>query len=263
MQYGAQQLFPKVAHYLENDPETKIILSPTWANGTDVVAHFFLGDPLPIQIGSIDGYMFHRQPLDQNTLFVMTPDEYWLTIESGKFKNIRVEETIPYPNDKPGFYFLRLEYVDEIDRILEGESQQRRILRSAQVMLDGEPVQVRHSMLDIGEAQHMFDGDQHTLARTFEANPAVIELTYLTSRPMSGVSVIIGSTEAEIRALLYPASNSDPVEFIKTFQGSVEEPEAVFDFGESTLMQVLRLEIRDLRQVEPANVHIWEIRTKE
>jgi hypothetical protein len=118
-------------------------------------------------------------------------------------------------------------------------------------------------MLDIGEAQHMFDGDQHTLARTFEANPAVIELTYPTSRPISGVSVIIGSTEAEIRALLYPAMNSDPVEYIKTFQGSVEQPEAVFDFGESTLMQVLRLEIRDLRQVEPANVHIWEIRTKE
>jgi len=263
MQYGAQQLFPKVADYLENDQQTKIILSPTWANGTDVVARFFLGDPLPIQMGSIDGHMFHRQPLDQNTLFVMTPDEYRLTIESGKFKNIQVEETIPYPNGKPGFYFLRLEYVDEIDRILEEESQQRRILRSAQVMLDGEPVQVRHSMLDIGEAQHMFDGDQHTLARTFEANPAVIELTYPTSRPISGVSVIIGSTEAEIRVLLYPALNSDPVEYIQTFQGSVEQPEAVFDFGESTLMQVLRLEIRDLRQVEPANVHIWEIRTKE
>jgi hypothetical protein len=263
MQYGAQQLFPKISDHLENDPETKIILSPTWANGTDVVARFFLGDPLPIQMGSIDGFIFHRQPLDRNTLFIMTPDEYRLTNESGKFKNIQVEETLPYPNGKPGFYFLRLEYVDEIDTILEKERQERSILRVAQVIINGEPVQVRYSLLDIGEAQNMFDGDQYTLGRTFEANPAVIELTYPTPRTISGVSVIIGSTEAEIRALLYPASNSDPVEYIKTFQGSVEQPEAVFDFGASTQMQVLRMEIRDLRQVEPGNVHIWEIRTKE
>jgi len=263
MQYGAQQLFPKISDHLENDPETKIILSPTWANGTDVVARFFLGDPLPIQMGSIDGYIFHRQPLDRNTLFIMTPDEYQLTVESGKFKNIQVDETLPYPNGKPGFYFVRLEYVDEIDTILEKERQERSILRVAQVLINGEPVQVRYSMLDIGEVQNMFDGDRYTLGRTFEANPAVIELTYPTPRTISGVSVIIGSTEAEIRALLYPASNSDPVEYIKTFQGSVEQPEAVFDFGASTQMQVLRMEIRDLRQVEPGNVHIWEIRTKE
>jgi hypothetical protein len=263
MQYGAQQLFPNIADYLENESKTKIILSPTWANGSDVLARFFLGDPLPIQMGSINGHMFHRQPLDQDTLFVMTPDEYQLTIESQKFENIQVEETIPYPNSKHGFFFVRLEYVDEIDIILEGESQQRRILRSAQVMIDGEPVQVRYSMLDIGVVQHMFDGDQHTLGRTFEANPAVIELAYPTPRSISGVSVIIGSTEAEIKALVYPALNSDPVEYIKTFQGSVEQPEAEFDFGESTLMQVLRLEIRDLRQAEPANIHIWEIGTKE
>ncbi len=262
MQYGAQQLFPKIDNYLEDNPQIKIILSPNWANGSDVLARFFLGEPLPIQMGSIDGFMVYRQPLDQHSLLVMMPEEYQQAIESGKFKNIRVEETLPYPNGKPGFYFVRLEYVDEIDTILDEERRKRSVLRSSKIMIHGEPVRVRYSMLDIGEVNDMFDSDPHSLGRTFEANPAVVELTYPTPRSISGVSIIIGSTEAEIRALLYPTLNSEPVEFISTFQGSLEQPEVIFDFGESTPMQVLRLEVRDLRQDEPANVHIWEIMTK-
>jgi 4-amino-4-deoxy-L-arabinose transferase-like glycosyltransferase len=260
MQYGAQQLYPKVSGFLERHPETKIILSPTWANGTDIVARFFLGDPMPIEMGSVDGHLFQRRPLDQNTLFVMTPDEYQQTIESGKFKQINVEDSLAYPNGKTGFYFVRLAYVDHIDQILEGERQQRSALRSARILLDGEPVQAKHSMLDIGEVQGMFDGDQHSLGRTFEANPAVIELTFPTTRSIGGVSVIIGSTEVEIRALLYPPLNGRSIEYLKTFHGTIEQPEAVFEFGESTPVETFRLEVRDLRQGEPGNVHIWEIK---
>jgi hypothetical protein len=116
-------------------------------------------------------------------------------------------------------------------------------------------------MLDMGEVGHIFDGDPHTLGRTFEANPAVIELLYPTPRTIRGVSVIIGSTEAEIRAVLQPDSSSEPLEFTKTFQGSIQQPEVIFDFNEATQTSILRLEIRDLHQAEPGNVHIWEITT--
>jgi hypothetical protein len=259
MQYSAQKLFPKVGSYLEQDPDTKIILSPTWANGTDIVARFFLNDPLPIEIGSVNGHLIRRRPLDEETLFVMTPDEYQQTVNSKKFKRIDVEDTLAYPNGNPGFYFVRLAYVDNIDEIMEAERQQRSELRSTQISLDGELVQVKYSMLDIGEAKSMFDGDQHSLARTFEANPALIEIAFATSRPISGVSVIIGSTEVELRVLLYPTSTATPIEHQKTFHGTIEQPEAIFDFGEIAQIESLRLEVRDLRQVEPGNVHVWEI----
>jgi hypothetical protein len=193
----------------------------------------------------------------------MTPDEYQQTIESGKFKLINVDEILAYPNEMPGFYFVRLAYVDNIDQILDAERQQRSALRSARILLDGDPVHLKHSMLDIGEAQSMFDGDQHSLGRTFEANPAVIELTFASPRSISGVSVIIGSTDVELRALLYAPSNAGPYEYQKTFNGTIEQPEADFDFGESTQVETFRLEVRDLRQEEPANVHIWEIKLLE
>jgi hypothetical protein len=261
MQYGAQQLFPRVASILEEDPQTEIILSPTWANGTDVIARFFLGDPLPIQIGSVDGHISRLRPLERDTLFVMTPAEYQLAQESGKFMDIQVGETLPYPNGVPGFYFVRMSYVDQIEQIMEQERQERMVLRSKEIMIAGEPVLVKYSLLDMGEVELIFDGDPHTLGRTMEANPAIIELEYPTPRTFHGVSVIIGSTEVEISAALFPGYTSTPVEFVKTFQGSVEQPEADFEFTTPTRAQKLRLEIRDLRQSEPGNVHLWEIST--
>lgn len=260
MQYGAQQLFPKIADRLKEDPQIKVYLSPNWANGTDIVARFFLNDPLPVEMGSVDGHLVRHRPLDQNTLFVMTPDEYQQTNESGKFKQISVEDTLSYPNGKVGFYFVRLAYVDDIESILEAERAQRSVLRSARILLDGDTVQMKHSLLDMGEAHSMFDSDQHSLGRTFEANPAVIELAFDTPRSISGVSVIIGSTEVEIRALLYPPSKTTPIEHLKTFHGTIEQPEAVFKFGESSQVEALRIEVRDLRQGDPGNVHIWEIK---
>ena len=259
LQYGAQQLFPEIEDYIDRDPQTKIILSPTWANGTDVVARFFLGDPLPIEMGSIDGHIFQHLPLDTNTIFVMTPDEYQQTITSGKFEDIQIVKTLPYPDGEPGFYFTRLKYVDEIDLILEEERDQRRILRSAIIEQNGEPVQVKYSMLDIGQVHNMFDGDPHSLGRTLEANPAVIELTFSGPRSISGLSVIIGSTEAEVRVQLFTTLGTEPIEYMKILQGTVDQPGASFNFGETTLAKAIRLEIRDLHQAEPGNVHIWEI----
>jgi hypothetical protein len=259
LQYGAQELFPKIQDHLEVDPELDIILSPTWANGTDIVARFFLSDPLPIQIGSIDGHLFQQLPLDDNMLFVMTSEEFQKAQESDKFTDIQVTDTLAYPDGDPGFYFVKLNYVEEIASVLAKEQEERRVLRSAVIDLDGEAVQVKHSLLDIGEAAHMFDGDEHTLGRTMEANPAIVELNFSESRPISGVSVIIGSTEAEIRASLFPTVGSQSIEYAEIFQGTVSQPEAVFDFGETTIVQSMRLEVSDLRQGEPANVHIWEI----
>jgi hypothetical protein len=263
LQYGAHQLFPKIEGYLEADPDVEILLTPTWANGTDSVARFFLDDPLPIKLGSIDGHMIQGLPLGSNMLFVMTAGEYKMMLNSGKFELIQVEETLPYPNGETGFYFVRLNYVEDIDSIFETEREQRRALRTGVIELDGEEVQVRYSLLDIGEISNMFDSDQHTLARTFEANPAIVELIFPDQQPVSGVSIIIGSTEAEVRALLYPNLDSQQIERVKTFQGTVEQPEATLDFGDSTLVRSMRLEIRDLRQTEPANVHIWEISIQE
>lgn len=259
MQYGARQLFPLIRKMLEESPQIRVIISPTWANGTDVVARFFLDDNLAYQMGSIDGHLHQYLPLDESTLFVMTPDEYQKALASGKFKDIRIERTLPYPNGQPGFYFAHLTYIDDIQTVLAQEREQRKILRTDTVTIDGEPVQVQYSMLDIGEPGYMFDGDPNTLSRTFEANPAIVELTFPRPKTISGFSMIIGSTEVEIKALLSEKKDVLPIEFFGTFQGTIDQPEITFNFGGPVTATILRLEVRDIHQGEPANVHIWEI----
>ncbi len=259
MQYGAQQVFSAIKDYLKEKPGTAIVFSPNWANGADVLARFFLPDPLPIQIGSIDGYLYQHLSLNMSTLFVMTPEEYDQAQTSGKFKQIEIEKTLPYPNGQPGFYFAHLEYADNIDDILATEKEARRALQETELKIDDQLVKARFSMLDLGQLADMFDGNPDTLARTLEANPLVIELTFPEPRSISGLSIKLGSTEARLTAQLYSDPEIRPVEFVQDLSGNVDNPEATMNFDQAVQTKVLHLEIQDLHQDEPGHVHIWEI----
>jgi hypothetical protein len=259
MQYGARQIFPAVQAKLAEKPPPNIIVTHSWANGADVLARYFLGDPLPVLPSTIDAYIFQHLPIEENTLFVMTPEEYALAQDSGKFTDIRVEQTLPYPNGQPGFYFVHLRYVDNIDEILAAEQEQRRVLQEGEVLIDGQPVQVRYPLLDMGEVESMFDGNPDTLGRTLEANPAVIELIFSEPISLQALSAIIGSTQAEIRVLVYPQSGGSPKEYLQVLQGSVEKPKVSLKLPVAPLANKLRLEIRDVDQPEPGHIHIWEI----
>ena len=81
---------------------------PSWANASDLIARFTLGDPLPVVMESIYGYINEPQELSPQHLFVMIPEEYETALKSDKFADIEVLRTLPYPNGEPGFYFVRL-----------------------------------------------------------------------------------------------------------------------------------------------------------
>ena len=259
MQYGARQVFEAAQEYLQNKPETEIILSPTWANGTDILARYFLGDPLPLKLGSIQGHIDAPQPLDENTLFIATPEEYRLILESDKFSEVVLDRSLAYPDGSPGFYFLRLHYSDAAQAIFDAEAEQRRQLQNAEVQLNGQRVQARHSMFDMGEIAQAFDGDSHTFVRSLEANPLVIELVFPEVVHLGGLSLIIGSANTEISALTSLSPDGPTQQFSVAYHGSVDQPEAHLDFGQVVALQHLRIEILDRQQPEPAHIHVWEI----
>ena len=259
LQYGAQQVFRAVERYAAANPGKTIIFSPNWANGTDVVARFFLKDPGIIQMGSIEGHMVSRKPLDENTFFVMTPYELETAAASGKFTDIRVEDVLPCPNQKPCFYFIHLSYVANIDDILAAEAAERRVLKSGTVLINGQSVAVRFSDMDMGNIQTLFDGDLRTVGRTSEANPFVIVLTFPQPTTFKGMAVTIGSIEARITARFYPTPDEPPLEYVHQAKGDVMKPDISFDFPEAVTAQVVRLEILNPNEEEPAHIHVWEI----
>src|SRR5688572_4461743 len=128
MQYGGFQIFDIIDQYKRDHPETRIIFSPDWANGADVVARFFLDDFSSIQMGSVRGHIVQKLPLDDNTLFILTPLEYDLLKASEKLTDVQVEKIVPYPDGNPGFYFIHMRYVDNIDEIFAAERAARQVL---------------------------------------------------------------------------------------------------------------------------------------
>jgi 4-amino-4-deoxy-L-arabinose transferase-like glycosyltransferase len=262
MQYGARQLFAEVEAYSHAHPDAQLLVSPVWANGPDLLARFFLPQNLPVSLGSIGAYMVRYQAIDPQQVFVMTADEYQQVLSSGKFRDIHVDDTLPYPNGKTGFYFVNLSYVDNIQSILAGEQQLRHKLIENQVTIDGQTVKIRHSLLDMGSIQDIFDGNPHSVARTMEANPFIIELTFPEPRQISGFTMIVGDTELKLRILLYTPQAPEPVEYTFSIDTSTQNPQGTVDFPQTQWVSVFYLEIKDLRQGEPGNVHLWELTFK-
>jgi hypothetical protein len=259
VQYGAFQIFDVIKAYRLEHPGTRIVFSPNWSNGTDVVARFFLGDSFPFfQMGSIQGHIDNKLPLPEDTVFIAIPEEYARVTASNKFTNLQIDQTVPCPDGNTCFYFIRLRYVDNVDEIFAAEKESRRQLLETDVIVGGQSAHLRYSMLDMGEPQLLFDENLFSVVRTLEANPLVVELTFDEPRQIDGLSVRIGSSYIDVTAWLYPDPEGPPVEYKFGGQGRLDEPDIAMDFPEPVFTQKVRLEMLE-NVSEPAHVHIWEI----
>jgi 4-amino-4-deoxy-L-arabinose transferase-like glycosyltransferase len=262
MQWGGRQVFGRVREALAKDPHARYIVSPDWLNGADVVARFFLYDPLPVSMEVIDGFMKQKLPLYPDTTFVMTREEYERAVSSGKFSPLRVEQVIRYPDGRPGFYFVKLSYAPDFEQILASEAARRRQLVETPVTIDGEQVQVRHSKIDLGSAQAMFDDDPGTVARTAEANPFVVEWEFGTSRTLRELEIGIGSIEDRITVRLAEAADAKPVTYSETLEGTMQKPDVVLRFPRPTVARFVRIEVFCPGRMEPDHIHIFGIRLR-
>jgi 4-amino-4-deoxy-L-arabinose transferase-like glycosyltransferase len=263
MQYGAFQIFDIVEQYIKDHPEAQIIFSPDWANGTDVVARYMLDDPSRIQIGSVRGHITQKLPLDDNVFFIMTPQEYDMVMENAKLTDVDIDTIIPYPDGNPGFYFVHLRYVDNIDEIFAAEKAARQASQESSVTIDGEEVKLRYPYLDSDfQAESIalvFDNDPYTVAKTYENNPFVIEMTFPAPRTVKGFSIIIGSAKVQIKLKCYPTPGAEPTTYTFDGQGTKQQPELSFDLPTATQAQVLQVEVLDLLAPDLAKIHIWEL----
>ena len=262
MQYGASQLFGAIKVYLAQNPSANLIVSPSWSNGTNTVARFFFDDPMPFTMGSIEGYFTRRQKLDLNTLFVMIPSEYQEMLLSGKFTNISIEKMLSYPDGKPGFYFVHLRYVDNIDQILAGEESARQILQQAALTIAGGSTRVSYSYLDMGPIDNLFDNDPGSLIRTMEANPLVVQIDFDQPQPIKGLIVRVGGVETNVKVVMQDAGGNQLLADAQTVPEVPDPRDVSFDFNTTYNVSHLRLEVKNVIDGEPSHVHLWQVTFK-
>jgi hypothetical protein len=258
MQYGGRQLFGEIKTYLREHPDAHLIVSPSWANGTDVIARFFFNDPLPFEMGSAKGYYLEAKLIDANTVFVMIPEEFD-QLPRERFKSIDVLKTLPYPDGKPGFYFVHLQYVDNIADVVAKEREAKRQLQSQELVIAGETVKVSVPALDIGEAKNMFDGDLNTLARSAGINPMQVKLEFPSVREYHGVKVHIGGARTKLRVLVWKEGVADPLEFTQEAAESSVMRDIQVDFQGAIPTRQVLVEVTNTLDTEEGFVHVWEI----
>lgn len=264
MQYGAEQLFDDVIPAeLAANPQIRIMVTSSWANGANRFAEFFLTptEQERVQFRGIDYYLFEQNDLT-NSLLVLTPGEYERAIASGKFKEVAVDRVLPYPDGTPGFYFVRPVYADHVAEVFAAEAAARRLPVEESLTLNGETLTVIHSLFDAGSLPDLFDGDAFTLVRGLEANPLVVEVHYPTPRPLTGLELDLGSMASfSVTVTLTPASGS-PLVYGEIYNGLPRDPHVSLPFAgaaATTPVSVARIEIKNLLETDRAQIHVREV----
>jgi hypothetical protein len=258
MQYGGEQVFGAVVEHLEAYPGDTVFVSPSWANGTHILDQFFLPDENRVHLANQSNFINEEGDLDESTLLVLTPEEFAEAQKSDKLEDIRVIRTLPYPNGLPGFYFTRMRYSPEAEAIFAEEHAARLLPITEEFILDGQRVQIQHPLFDLGELAHLFDGDEFTFVRTYEANPALIILTFEQPRLLHGVSVTTGSMDIDLSVRVIPDEDAEPRAYSYIYTNLPNDPTVELAFGEGTQAISIEIEILGLN-LNDIKVHLREL----
>lgn len=260
MQYGASQVFGEAKTWLKENPESEIIISPIWTNGTNEVARFFFKDPVPVQLAGMEGYLEREQTIKPNDVFVATYDEFNKLSESEKITNIDVKKILPYPNGEPGFYFLTMQYSAKAADIFAAERALRHMLVSEpSVLPNGRSITVSHSQFDMGSAADLFDGNNETVTRTLEANPMRINIDFGNQKALNGVTLRVGGVESRLTVTVFPVDEPNPVVFSADKEQTVDPQDVSISFGKVLMSARMDIEVLSVNDSEPAHVHVWEV----
>jgi F0F1-type ATP synthase assembly protein I len=260
MQWGARQLFQvAIPAYLLNNPTQRLIVSPSWANGTDVFLPYFDVDTGRVTLRNIDHYIQRKQPLDPSLTFVMLADEVERANASGKFAPIKIERVIIAPDGSPQFNFARVQYADNADAVFDAELTAKQQPITSTVLIAGEPALLTHSRLDMGEPQNAFDGDTFTLLRGESANPLLLEINFATPRAVTGLDATFAQMDFDLKVVLTSADGTQR-QYAETYRGLSGEPTIALEFPDAPddIIRV-RLDITQLNPPEEVHIHVREV----
>jgi hypothetical protein len=256
MQWGARQVYATAMDFLKHHPERTLYISPNWTFQAEVVRSFFAPGEEQIRIGTTDAVIGNIDPHLDRKAFVLMPDEYERVRSSGRFEEPEVDEIISYPNGLPGFYFVRLAYVDDIQEIVQSEQAERHRLDEAKVRIGDHLVRVRHTPVE-GELMNFFDGNPDSLAKTKGINPLLVELNFDQAVLLAGITARVGAEQVQITVTLEGEDGQREYTVQGDQGGPYKDVPVVFDKPERVTK--LRFTLLDENEPETNIVHLWEL----
>ena len=265
MQYGAQQVFQDtVAAELEQDPDLRMVVSPSWANGTEQFAAFFVPKELSprLSMGQPINYIDALKTGQTNIVFVATSAEYQKLREDPKFTGIQVHKTTLYPNGEPGFYLISLKASANIDEIIATEFEENRKPVEDSLELNGQTFRVIHSPIGSGRLEDVFDNDPLTFARVKSANPFFFDLYPPAPISTHGIVVQTGAMpDFTLTVSLYAPGATEPVVYTRTCKNLPADPQVTMSFANGPEKSALiTIEIKDNLSGDSSQIHVRTIK---
>lgn len=258
MQWGGREISEKIERFIEENPDAELTLSPSWANNTDIIMRFFLGDPSPITLGSTLEYDLYYREIRPEQVFIIGPEEFEALSQNPKFEEIQVLDRLPWPDGRTGFYFIKLKYSPDAEEIFAEELLERQKPMELDFDLMGQRVRISHSRLDMGTVASVFDGNRATLIRSLEANPLMIRIDFPEAISLEGATVLVGAPATQFTVAIV-TEEGDALTFMEKVEVSDVVRAVSVDFGEQYSLKQLQIWVESLNEDEPAHVHLWEL----
>ncbi|TET33111.1 MAG: hypothetical protein E3J69_08120 [Anaerolineales bacterium] len=261
MQYGSQQVFTSAAELAERPYVDQVFVSPTWANGTDILMRYFIADGSPVSIANATGVLESYQPeLMGETYFVLTPPEYQELVTDPKIDQVLIERVLEYPDGRPGFFFIRFEYASDAEHIFAAERLERSAGQEKRIMYLDRSVLVEYPYTDMGELKHIFDDDTFTMMRVYDANPAIFRLTFGEPIDLTGVKATTGSMDFILAISLASVGEVELLSFSQEFRDLPDDPTVEISFGRTLYdVEQVVIEIESLTPGDPFKIHVREL----
>jgi hypothetical protein len=131
--------------------------------------------------------------------------------------------------------------------------------------LDGQPIEVLHSPLDMGSAGDLFDSNADTLIRGRDANPLVLELRFTQPRDVSTLGLRLATMPRFKIRLGLARADSITTTVEQNYHDLPADPLVELSIpGGAQQVQILRIEISDLQpgsNVEP-HIHVRDVQVR-
>jgi hypothetical protein len=258
MQYGAKQVFGAVREAIAEDRRTRIWVASSWANNPGAFRRFFLDDAeqTRVHIGDIEVYVRDSADMDDELVFVLTPSGLAAARSDPKLIVGEPTQVIPYPDGRPGFFFVRANYSAEATAIRAAEQAERRKLVTSDVTINGVQVELHHPKIDIGHITNAFDGDPKTLARTLDADPATLLIRFPAPRPVSGARLQLW---AQSYTVVLSVTATDGTITERTIRFSTDRSQEVTEISLSETVQDAREVLITITKIGDVHIHMQEI----
>ncbi len=262
VQFGASKVFPALKEELKATPNARAVISTEWAMMTNLVARLYMGDHnTNLSFASLYDYSRRIVPLKDDTIFVVTPEEFDFAQKNPKFSDIQILKTIPYSKSKVGFYLIHLKYSPQAEALLAAEDAERRKPILGEVVIDGQKVQIAYTKNDGTLIEHAFDGDPVSLYKSLEINPAVFDLTFPQKRAFHSIFIIHGGGPIVLKVAFFTESGQEIGAYQARFTEHGTEGNTL-SFEQAISASKIHISVESLGQGDRAIVHVWDIAFK-